>query len=392
MTTENTAVLATWLNEPKEPPFVPPKAPYPWRRYFARSFDFGLITTCYEVFVCLLLRVNFSERNLFLELIDIYICWGLVFLLEPLFLSRWGKTPGKWLFGLSICNKNGDHLTFKEAFDRTFHVFYKGEGFAIPFYNFYRNYQSYKICRDDGVMEWDENLRYEAKPFHPASVFGYLGVLAATTALTIGVSFWRMNPPNKGMLTVDAFIENYNYQLDYNKIEGVMRLEEDRTWLTEEEQYEDAVAHIHTFDLSDSVISEPVFKESNGNLSSFSFTEENTTGGILYSPNEKTWLAGALLRTQIGMFYPEMNKLEGRLIKTADTREQSSDSVPVISYIEEHPFCSYTMEIGNIRIIQEVTLIGYEASNKHYGKYLFSDDNAEETYYSMTFTLEQLPE
>lgn len=392
MTTENTAVLATWLNEPKEPPFVPPKAPYPWRRYFARSFDFGLITTCYEVLVCLLLRVNFSERNLFLELIDIYICWGLIFLLEPLFLSRWGKTPGKWLFGLSIRNKNGELLTRKEAFDRTFAVFCKGEGFAIPFYDLYRYYQSYKICRDDGVMEWDENFRYEAKPFHPASVFGYLGITAVALTLSTGISFWRMNPPNKGMLTVGEFIENYNYQLDYNKIEGVMRLEEDRTWLTEEEQYEDAVAHIHTFDLSDSVISEPVFKESNGNLSSFSFTEENTTGGILYSPNEKTWLAGALLRTQIGMFYPEMNKLEGQLIKTADPREQSSDSVPVISYIEEHPFCSYTMEIGNIRIIQEVTLIGYEASNKHYGKYLFSDDDAEETYYSMTFTLEQLPE
>lgn len=392
MTNENTAVLAPWLHEPKEPAFVPPKAPYPWRRYFARSFDFGLIATCYEILLCLLLHINFLERNPFLELIDVYICWVLVFLLEPLFLSKWGKTPGKWLFGLSIRNKNRELLTFKEAFDRTFHVFYKGEGFAIPFYNFYRNYQSYKICRDDGVMEWDEYFCYEAKPFHPASVFGYLGIAAVTLTLSVGVGFWQMTPPNKGMLTVDEFIENYNYQLDYNKIEGVMRLEEDRTWLTEEEQYEDAVAHIHTFDLSDSVISEPVFKESNGNMSSFSFTEENTTGGILYSPNEKIWLAGALLRTQIGMFYPEMNKLEGRLIKTADPREQSSDSVPVISYIEEHPFCSYTMEIGNIRIIQEVALIGYETSNKHYGKYLFSDDNAEETYYSMTFTLEQLPE
>ena len=98
MTTENTAVLATWLNEPKEPAFVPPKAPHPWRRYFARSFDFGLITTCYEVLLCLLLHVNFqvyfSERNPFLELVDVYLCWVLVFLLEPLFLSRWGKTPG----------------------------------------------------------------------------------------------------------------------------------------------------------------------------------------------------------------------------------------------------------------------------------------------------------
>jgi len=273
MTTENTAVLATWLNEPKEPAFVPPKAPHPWRRYFARSFDFGLVTTCYQVLLCLLLRVNFSERNIFLELIDVYICWGLVFLLEPFFLSKWGKTPGKWLFGLSIRNKNGDLLTFKEAFERTFAVFCKGEGFAIPFYDLYRNYQSYKVCCDTGVMEWDENLRYEAKPFRYASVFGYLGITAATLALSVGVSLWRMNPPNTGMLTVEEFIENYNHQLDYNKIEGVMRLEEDRTWLTDEE----ANAGTSTFTLHwfSGILSEPVFTEADGKLSSVSFTLES---------------------------------------------------------------------------------------------------------------------
>ncbi|WP_458397157.1 RDD family protein, partial [Anaerotignum sp.] len=158
MTTENTAVLATWLDEPKEPPFVPPKAPYPWRRYFARSLDFSLLAFFYETLLCLLFHINFAERSVPLELIDVYLCWGLVFLLEPLFLSKWGKTPGKWIFGLSIHNKSGELLTLKEAFDRTFHVFYKGEGFAIPFYNLYRNYQSYKICSDSGVMEWDEDL------------------------------------------------------------------------------------------------------------------------------------------------------------------------------------------------------------------------------------------
>ena len=63
MTTENTAVLATWLDEPKEPPFIPPKAPYPWRRYFARSLDFSLIAFFYETLLCLLFHINFAERS-----------------------------------------------------------------------------------------------------------------------------------------------------------------------------------------------------------------------------------------------------------------------------------------------------------------------------------------
>lgn len=387
MTNENTAVLAPWLHEPKEPAFVPPKAPYPWRRYFARSFDFGLITTCYEVLVCLLLRVNFSERNLFLELIDIYICWGLIFLLEPLFLSRWGKTPGKWLFGLSIRNKNGELLTRKEAFDRTFAVFCKGEGFAIPFYNLYRYYQSYKICRDDGVMEWDENFRYEAKPFHPASVFGYLGITAVALTLSTGISFWRMNPPNKGMLTVGEFIENYNYQLDYNKIEGVMRLEEDRTWLTSEEINDSKNAlYLNWFSGS---FSEPVFTEKDGKLSSVSFTMESSEKEtIMYTPAEKTWLVGALLRTQTGLFYPEIARLGGTVIESASPTSHPYPIDSVIEYIEEAPFDSYVLETDNIRITQKTDISNYQGTSD----YMFPDKEGEPSHFSMTFTLEQLPE
>lgn len=387
MTTENTAVLATWLNEPKEPAFVPPKAPYPWRRFFARSFDFGLIATCYEILLCLLLHINFSERNPFLELIDVYICWVLVFLLEPLFLSKWGKTPGKWLFGLSIRNKNGELLTFKEAFDRTFHVFYKGEGFAIPFYNFYRNYQSYKICRDDGVMEWDENFRYEAKPFHSASVFGYLAVTAVTLALSVGVGFWQMTPPNKGMLTVDEFIENYNYQLDYNKIEGVMRLEEDRTWLTSEEINDSKnVLYLNWFSGS---FSEPVFTEKDGKLSSVSFTMESSEEEtIMYAPAEKTWLVGALLRTQTGLFYPEIARLGGTVIESISPAKHPYSIDSVIEYIEDVPFDSYVIETGNIRITQKTDISNYQGTSD----YMFPDREDEPAHFSMTFTLEQLPE
>jgi len=387
MTTENTAVLATWLNEPKEPVFVPPKAPHPWRRYFARSFDFGLVTTCYQVLLCLLLRVNFSERNIFLELIDVYICWGLVFLLEPFFLSKWGKTPGKWLFGLSIRNKNGDLLTFKEAFERTFAVFCKGEGFAIPFYDLYRNYQSYKVCCDTGVMEWDENLRYEAKPFRYASVFGYLGITAATLALSVGVSLWRMNPPNTGMLTVEEFIENYNHQLDYNKIEGVMRLEEDRTWLTDEE----ANAGTSTFTLHwfSGILSEPVFTEADGKLSSVSFTlESNEEFPIMSDPAEKTWMVGALLRTQTGAFYPEIARLGGT-VTNLNTPEKTTHSIDsVIEYIEDVPFDNYVIETGNIRITQETEISNYQGTSD----YMFPDKTEESAHFSMTFTLEQLPQ
>lgn len=390
MTMEQTTnSLAPWLKEPcqSEPTFVPPKAPYPWRRYFARGLDFGLIQTVYQVILAVFLGINFSDRNLLLEILDVYLCWGLVLLLEPFFLANWGKTPGKWLFGLSVRNKDGGLLTRQEAFDRTKQVFFQGEGYGIPFYNLYRNYQSYKICRDDGVMEWDKELRYEAKPFRAISVLGYLGITAATVVLMVGIGLWQMTPPNKGILTTAELAENYNHQLKYFKFEDVSMLTPDGKWIKPEQEN-------YTVYFSSDILSEPAIEELNGNLASFSFTIENTEGDVLVPSAEKTWLTAALLRTQIGYYYPDLMKVDGHVTFSDDAEEQVPFYIPsVMEYIEEHPYCAYVIETGNLRISQEVTLIGYEDTMKHYNNsYLFPVENAEETYCSLTFTLEQRPE
>lgn len=390
MTMEQTTnSLVPWLKEPcqSEPTFVPPKAPYPWRRYFARGLDFGLIQTVYQVILAVFLGINFSDRNLLLEILDVYLCWGLVLLLEPFFLAKWGKTPGKWLFGLSVRNKDGDLLTRQEAFDRTKQVFFQGEGYGIPFYNLYRNYQSYKICRDNGVMEWDKELRYEAKPFRSISVLGYLGITAATVVLMVGIGLWQMTPPNKGILTTAELAENYNHQLKYFKFEDVSMLTPDGKWIKPEQEN-------YTVYFSSDILSEPIIEELNGNLASFSFTIENTEGDVLVPSAEKTWLTAALLRTQIGYYYPDLMKVDGHVTFSDDAEEQVPFYIPsVMEYIEEHPYCAYVIETGNLRISQEVTLIGYEDTMKHYNNsYLFPVENAEETYCSLTFTLEQRPE
>lgn len=256
-----------------------------------------------------------------------------------------------------------------------------GEGYGIPFYDLYLNYQSYKICRDDGVMEWDKNLRYEAKPFRAVSVLGYLGITAATTILMIGIGLWQMTPPHKGILTVSEFAENYNHQLKYFKFEEVSMLTPDGKWIKPEIYF------------PSDIISEPVIEEFNENLASFSFTIENTEGDVLVPSAEKSWLTAALLRTQIGYFYPELKKIEGHVARSDDTEGQVPFYIPsVMEYIEEHPYCTYVIETGNLRISQEVTLVGYEDAQKHDSDYLFPIEDAEETYYSLTFTLEQRPE
>lgn len=48
----------------------------------------------------------------------------------------------------------------------------------------------------------------------------------------------------------------------------------------------------------------------------------------------------------------------------------------------------HTIETGNLRIIQEITLVGYNV-DKHNSYSIGPDEDAKETYYSLTFTLEQ---
>ena len=166
-----------------------------------------------------------------------------------------------------------------------------------------------------------------------------------------------------------------------------MRLEEDRTWFTSEEINDSKnVLYLNWFGGS---FSEPVFTETDGKLASVSFTMESSEEEtIMYTPAEKTWLVGALLRTQIGLFYPEIAKLDGTVVESESPANHPYSIDSVIEYIEDTPFDSYVIETGNIRITQKTDISNYQGTSD----YMFPDREGEPAHFSMTFTLEQLPE
>ena len=135
------------------------------------------------------------------------------------------------------------------------------------------------------------------------------------------------------------------------------------------------------------VRSEPVIQEENGKLSSFSYTLTDTEGDLLSPLEQNPLLAMALLRTQIDFLHPDLERISGQLLSSDDTQEPQRIS-SVLNYMDRHPYCSYTIETGNLRIIQEITLVGYNV-DKHNSYSIGPDEDAKETYYSLTFTLEQ---
>lgn len=372
MTTD--AILSTETNEIQ----APLKAP--WRRFFARSLDLGLLATLLNLCLSILSPMKASSSSLAWSLLETYLCWMFLFLLEPLFLSKWGKTPGKWLFGLSIHQKDGSLLTRSQAFERLVMVFRTGEGYAIPFYSLYRNYKCYEIYTQEDSLPWDSDLCYEVKPFRLRSAFGYIVIVLFAGIFTFLIHTWTILP-NGGTLTVAEFAENYNRILEYAEQDTLPSLTKDGKWKADEN-----APPLLLFS-PNAVFSDPVIREENGTLSSFSYTITDTEGDILSPSVQNPLLTMALLRTQIDFLHPDLERIGGQLLSSDDTQKPQQIS-SVLNYMDRHPYCSYTIETGNLRIIQEITLVGYNV-DKHNSHYIGPDEDATETYYSLTFTLEQ---
>ncbi len=136
-------------------------AHHPWRRFFARTVDLMSIG------ILIFLLFSFSVGYLFPQNIDrfikfienpigaaivLYVLW-LPF--EALFLSLWGTTPAKWVFGIRVTSQNGGKLSYAQALKRTVLVFVQGEGFGIPLVTLFTRLFAYRRLTKTGTTLWD---------------------------------------------------------------------------------------------------------------------------------------------------------------------------------------------------------------------------------------------
>lgn len=199
-----------------------PKVTSPWIRYFARSIDAAIYMTLWNMFLSLVLHINIMETG-FAGLAADLIAYNCLFLLaEPLMLSRFGTTPGKFLFGLRVTAETGARLTHGEALHRTWTVLKKGCGFNLPVYWIIRMYKSYRACKDGETLDWEqETLLWLNDRYIPLKVSGSVVILTLLNTLAL-LLVWQAGalPQNRGDLTVEQYAENFN---DMEKYFGVDR-------------------------------------------------------------------------------------------------------------------------------------------------------------------------
>ena len=208
-----------------------PKEYFPWQRFFARLLDGQIYRTLWMLLLPALgfnMLKNSRGGMLFLELLTL----GTMFLLEPLLLSRFGTTPGKWLFGLRVTSPDGRKLTYAEGRERTAYLFWYGIRLNLPVFRLYRLYVSYTDEQQGKALPWEDGSEQTIRD-HAGWRFAAAAVLAA---LLIAGGVLRVllpvGPVYRGELTVAQFAENYN-RIQRQLGDAGIELDENGRWKEE---------------------------------------------------------------------------------------------------------------------------------------------------------------
>lgn len=203
----------------------------PWRRYFARILDLSLYGLLWVLVLAFIFKVPVTNRNLLETLLDSYMPIAFMFFFEPLLLSKFATTPGKWCMGIYIYDYSNQKLTWYESMNRTLQVFVKGMGCTLPVYGVYREFISYKKYTSKELLEWDINTTVKIKDNYVLGIIVYIIISIIRILILAGIAIISLVPNSKGDLTIKQFSENYNYIIMNREQELSCYLDDNANWI-----------------------------------------------------------------------------------------------------------------------------------------------------------------
>nr|SPS06268.1 membrane protein of unknown function [Candidatus Nitrotoga fabula] len=158
---------------------------HPWRRLFARTVD--ICTAGFLLFLLLIFALSAmmpEQAAGFAKAMENPIIANVMQILvwvpaESVFLSLFGTTPAKWLFGIKVVHPGGELLSIPEALNRSFLVFLQGVGLGIPFVALFTQLFAYRRLTKTGTTLWDTSAN--AVILHKK--WGVLRALVCTAAV-----------------------------------------------------------------------------------------------------------------------------------------------------------------------------------------------------------------
>lgn len=346
-----------------------PLVNYPWRRYFARALDLSLCMLLWDIALSLGFRVNILARAGALGLADTIVACVLMLLLEPLLLRYFGTTPGKWIFGLYLEREDGARPSYEQGLERAWGAFGRGYGYVIPIFCLVRLYQSYSRCRADSPQPWDEGWRYTIRDTNWYRGVAYVAAVAAFLGATWMAALLGRLPPNRGDLTIAEFAENYNALMRYYGLERGKRLNAAGQW---EEIPQSATAIVSYFPAE-----EPAFQYTlrDGALTAVGFAIEQD-GGDAWMVDSRPYMQLAALA--FAGAQREMGPFSG-------FRDD------IVRLIDENARKGFQIEEAGVALRCTVETEGYLAAALDAGVFMPIDENGEDAYFSLSFSMEKPP-
>ena len=372
-----------------------PKVKAPWRRFFARELDLFLYGTIWSLILMLGFNVMLSGRHPMAELIiDTVITVLMVILIEPVLLTKFGTTFGKWILGLSVTDQEDRRLSYGDAVYRTWKVLGRGIGYGIPGYVLFREYKSYKACTENQVLEWEEDSTLVLKD---SKVWRYVAVAGAWIGLIglMTVGLMRVEgPDHRGYISVAQFSENYNRLADYFDPDRICYLDSTGKWVPKEgfEFTPDGKAIVRSqtgfygnvfseTGISMRQIPQYEITEERGVMTGLSFHVETEGVDSIISGYEEEMLLLILSYVQAqngsGLYGKDAKNLLEAL--NAQTEEE-----PKIDWANEVISKTFSSEAYGIEVTRELKYWGY-----YYSSDLnwFVPEDSSEKYYSFFFSM-----
>ncbi|WP_211746610.1 RDD family protein [Paenibacillus sp. Marseille-Q4541] len=105
--------------------------PIPWRRYFARTFDYIIHLT---LFILVWALIDYEKMMRVMDYGSAAIDFIMVFvwiLFEGIYMATFRTTPGKKLINIQIVHPDGSPIGRYESFVRARMVWFRGMGIGI---------------------------------------------------------------------------------------------------------------------------------------------------------------------------------------------------------------------------------------------------------------------
>ena len=340
----------------------------PHIRFAARLVDMFLYRLLWNFIRTFLFHQNILDPTIG----ESAIMWGMILLftliLEPILLWLFRTTPGKAIYGITIEKENNQRLTLEEAFERTWGVLSKGLAFGILPITTITLAISRNRCENGQIQPWDENIVYRVRDYKfYRNIIAFLVLL-----LFIGANFLQSvfyySPPNRGELTVEEFVENFNHYRDVYEIDlGEYTLKSSAAW--------DSPYDFRKHYLPNHLRSAPNFAYNleSGIVTAVSFNVDVRNSDFYVESYSDYMILMALALTQ-----PE---------SVFDT---ALNAHKIIGPVRWEPFKSLEISEMGVTLINEVEYEGFEDNYDHMSPER-NDDGKPNNFYRQKFTVERQP-